>query len=148
MDDITPAEKPTVVLIHGAFHGPDCWDLVIAQLKEYQYPFQTVKLPSTGGSLTTTVADDAAHIQKTTSKLVASGKDVILVLHSYSGIPGTESAKGLLKKDREAQHKAGGIISLVYLTAFLLPPGDSVASFLGGMPPWIVFDVSNFFILK
>ena len=140
----TVVEKPTVVLVHGAFHTPDCWDLVTAQLRQYQYPFRTVKLLSAGGNLATTVADDAAEIRKTTSELVASGKDVILVLHSYSGIPGTESAKGLLKKDLEAEQKLGGITSLVYISAFLIPTGDSVASFLGGMPPWIVFDVSNF----
>lgn len=143
MDPISALEKPTVVLVHGAWHSPDCWDLVTSQLKEHRYPFHTVELLSVGGELTTTVADDAANIRKTTSQLVATGKDVILVLHSYGGIPGTESAKGLLKKDREAEQKSGGIVSLVYITAFLIPPGASLASFLGGMPPWIVFDVSH-----
>ncbi|RFU24005.1 hypothetical protein B7463_g12330, partial [Scytalidium lignicola] len=81
-----------------------------------------------------------AHIQKTTSELVAQGKEVVLVMHSYGGIPGTESAKGLLKKDRAAEQKAGGIVSLVYIASFLLPQGESLASFLGSMPPWVIFD--------
>lgn len=137
------AEKPTIVLIHGAWHTPDYWSLVTSQLKEHQYPFHTVQLLSAGGDLATTVADDAAHIQKTTSKLVGDGKEVVLVLHSYGGIPGTESAKGLLKKDRESHQMAGGIISLVYVAAFLVPLGASLASFLGGFPPWIIFDVGH-----
>lgn len=86
--------------------------------------------------------DDAIHIRKTTSELVAAGKDVILVLHSYGGIPGTASAKGLLKKAREAEQKSGGIISIVYVAAFLLPLGSSLKSFLGDLAPWIILEVS------
>lgn len=142
MGNTAPVVKPTIVLIHGAWHTPHCWFLVTSQLKEYGYSFQAIQLPSVGGDLATTVEDDAAHIRKTTSELAAAGKDIILVLHSYGGIPGTESAKDLLKKDREAEHKSGGIISIVYITAFLLPLGASLGSFLGDMPPWVVFEVS------
>lgn len=145
MGSNVPSEKPTVVLVHGAWHSSDCWNFVTSQLEEYNYPFYALNLPSAGGHLSTTVADDAAHIQKITSKLVARGKEVILVMHSYGGIPGTESTKGLLKKDREADQKAGGIVCLVYVTAFLIPQGVSLASFLGDpMPPWVIFEVSQF----
>ncbi|KAL7782517.1 Alpha/beta hydrolase fold-1 [Trichoderma ceciliae] len=140
MGSIVTDEKPTIVFIHGAWHKPDCWDAVTSQLSVYGYSFDTIMLLSSGGDISTTVADDAAHIQNSTSKLVASGKELILVMHSYGGIPGTESAKGLLKKDRQAERKLGGIISLVYVAAFLIPPASSLASFLGFMPPWIVFD--------
>ncbi|KAL7943621.1 Alpha/beta hydrolase fold-1 [Trichoderma barbatum] len=140
MGSIATAEKPTIVLVHGAWHEPDCWDAVTSQLNDHQYPFNTVKLLSSGGEFTTSVAEDAAHIQKTVSQLAEAGKELILVMHSYGGIPGTESAKGLLKKDRCAEGKLGGIISLVYVTAFLLPPATSLASFLGFIPPWVVFD--------
>ncbi|KAH8805116.1 Alpha/beta hydrolase fold-1 [Xylogone sp. PMI_703] len=140
MGSLGPVEKPTVLFIHGAWHRANCWDSVIFELKQHQYPIQTIELLSSGGEPTTTVADDAAHIRKTTEKLVAAGKEVVLVMHSYGGIPGTESAKGLLKKDRQAEQKAGGIVSLVYITAFLLPPGATLASFLGDMPPWLLFE--------
>ncbi|RFU25223.1 hypothetical protein B7463_g11111, partial [Scytalidium lignicola] len=140
MGSVGITEKPTVVLVHGAWHRSNCWDSVILQLKEHGYPFKAVDLPSAGGELTTTMADDAAHIQETTSALVAAGKEVVIVMHSYGGIPGTESAKGLLRKDREAEQKAGGIVALVYITAFLLPPGASLAGFLGGMAPWTVVE--------
>lgn len=143
MGSIVTAEKPTIFLVPGAWHEPDCWDAVTLQLEEYGYPFSTVQLLSSGGEPSTSVAEDASHIQKSISKLADAGKDIILVMHSYGGIAGTESAKGLLKKDRQAEGKLGGIISLVYVTAFLLPPQTSLASFLGFMPPWVVFDVSD-----
>lgn len=142
MGSMGPSDKPTIVLIHGAWHDSGCWSPVTSLLKEYQYPFLTIDLLSAGGDLNTTAEDDAVHIQKTTSELVAEGKEVILVMHSYGGIPGTLSAKGLLRKDRESEQKPGGIVSLVYVTSFLLPVGASLASFLGGWPEWIVFDVS------
>lgn len=143
MGSIVTAEKPTIVLLHGAWHGPSSWDAVASQLNEYQYPFETVRLLSSGGEPSTSVAEDAVHIQKLTSQLADAGKDIILVMHSYAGIPGTESAKGLLKKDRQADGKLGGIVSLVYITAFVIPPGTSLVSYFGVTPSWFVFDVSD-----
>ncbi|UKZ81690.1 hypothetical protein TrVFT333_009462 [Trichoderma virens FT-333] len=98
MDSIAIADKPTIILVHGAWHEPDCWDSVTSLLNEHQYPFNTVKLLSSGGEFSTSVAEDAAHIHKTISQLADAGKDMILVMHSYG------------------------------------------ASFLGFMPPWVVFD--------
>lgn len=135
-------EKPTLVFIPGAWHTADYYEGVIAQLKEHGYEVHALRLPSVGGDETTTVADDAAYIQKTTSALAAEGKEILLVMHSYGGIPGTESAKGLLQKDRAAEGQKGGIVGLVYLTAFLLPEGLSMWQFLGGMPDWVVYNVS------
>ncbi|UKZ55944.1 hypothetical protein TrVGV298_009768 [Trichoderma virens] len=85
MDSIAIAEKPTIILVHGAWHEPDCWDSVTSLLKEHQYPFNTVKLLSSGGEFSTSVAEDAAHIHKTISQLADAGKDMILVMHSYGG---------------------------------------------------------------
>jgi pimeloyl-ACP methyl ester carboxylesterase len=140
---MTTAEKPTLVFIPGAWHGPEAFETVISQLKGHGYPVTALHLPSVGGDLSTTMTDDAAYIQKAVSPLVEDGKEVVLVMHSYGGVPGTESVKGLSKKEREAAGKEGGVASLVYLTSFLLVPGLSLAAFLNNqMPPWITFDVS------
>lgn len=73
-----------------------------------------------------TMEDDAQHIRKANEALLKQGKDVVLVMHSYGGIPGTESVEGLLKTEREAAGKAGGIIRLVYLTALAPEVGRSI----------------------
>lgn len=73
MTDKAPVVKPTIVFVHGAWHTADCWSLVTTQLKKYGYSSQAIQLPSAGGDLATTVQDDAAHIRKTTSELVAAG---------------------------------------------------------------------------
>lgn len=137
------AQKPVLVFIPGAWHTPEYFTDVINKLKVHEYETHALLLPSVGGAGIITATDDAAFIRKTTTSLVNEGKDVLMVMHSYGGIPGTESTKGLLKKEREIEGKKGGIVGLVYMTAFLLPEGQSVGSFLGGYENWIIFNVNH-----
>jgi vacuolar-type H+-ATPase subunit F/Vma7 len=127
-----PSEKPTILLIPGAWHQANTFEAVATILRAKGYPVQTMTLLSVGGLTSATVADDAEDIrQKYLRKLVTEGKEVIVVMHSYSGIPGTESIKGFAQKDLAAQGKKGGVVGLVYITAFLVAAGASVASILG-----------------
>lgn len=102
-----------------------------------------MKLLSAGGPPSTNLADDAEHIRQTSlNHLIAQGKEVVVVMHSYSGLPGTESVKGLLRTDLAAQGKNGGVVALVYITAFLLKAGESVQSIMpDGLDPVMTFDV-------
>jgi hypothetical protein len=85
-----------------------------------------------------------------TAKIADEGKDIVLVMHSYGGIPATESAHGLAKKDREAAGKKGGIVALLYVAALLVQPVMSLGSTLGagyGIPDYVKVDVSIHFSL-
>ena len=69
------------------------------------------------------------------------GKDVLLFLHSYAGMPGAAAATGLAKSQRTQSGQAGGVIGLLFLGAFVVPEGLSCADLQGGhLPPWIVQD--------
>lgn len=69
------------------------------------------------------------------------GKDVVLFMHSYGGMPGAAAATGLAKSQRAQEGKAGGVIGLLFLGAFLVPEGLSYAGLQGGnLPPWILVD--------
>lgn len=139
---MSTAEKPTIVLVAGSWHHGSVFNSVAAMLRAKAYPVQTVTLLSTGGPTSTTVAEDAAHIQETVlNALVAQGKEVVLVLHSYAGVPGSDSVRGLAQKDLGPQGKPGGVIALVYIAAFMLPAGQSIDSFLGGVDKLLVFEV-------
>lgn len=120
---------PTIVFVPGAWHTCDYYKRVIYILEAKGFPTATVNLPSVGG--TSSMKDDAIAIQKVTLKLADAGQQIILVMHSYGGIPGTESAKGLAWEIRQAEGKPGGIIALVYLTAYLVKEGMSVSSVAG-----------------
>ncbi|KAJ5805295.1 alpha/beta-hydrolase [Penicillium riverlandense] len=135
-------EKPTVLLIPGAWHQGSTFEPVANILRAQGYQAETITLPSAGGPASTTAYDDADHIRKAyLDDLVAQGKEVIIVMHSYGGIPGTESVKGLARKDLIAKGKKGGVISLIYQSAFLVPAGASVESFLpGGLDRYMTTD--------
>lgn len=137
------SEKPTILLIPGAWHQGSTFDPVAQLLREEGYPAETITLPSAGGPASTTAYDDAKHIQdEYLHDLVAQGKGVIIVMHSYAGVPGTECVKGFAKKDLAALGKKGGIVGLIYLSAFLIPAGASVESFLpDGLDPLMTLEV-------
>lgn len=142
---------PTVVFIPGAWHTPEYYEKVIDILRGQGYSTSTVRLPSVGG--VSTMFDDAAAIRKTVSTLADEGKKIILVMHSYGGIPGSESAKGLAWKTRQQKGKSGGIVSLVYLCAHLVKEGMSVNGMANGTewPSFLKLEVSytsRAFLLK
>lgn len=136
-------DLPTIVFIPGAWHTPEYYGQVIAILQTQGYPITTVSLPSVGGL--STMLDDAAAIQCEVSRLADEGKKVILVMHSYGGIPGTESAKGLAWRTRRAEERSGGIVHLVYLCAYLVKEGMSVSGMANGAewPQFLKLEVSR-----
>lgn len=141
----TMPKKPTILLIPGAWHQGDTFSPVAHILRVQGYQAETITLPSAGGPTSTTAYDDAKYIRKThLNNLVAQGKEVIIVMHSYSGIPGTECVKGFARRDLATQGKNGGVVSLIYLSAFIVPAGASIQPFLpGGLDSFMTMDVSS-----
>lgn len=138
------AEKPHIVLIPGAWHPPNYYDDLVSQLLSHGHQCHALHLPSAGKIPTATAADDAQYIQETTRRLAEQGREIVLVMHSYAGVPGTESARGLVKKDRQAEGKQGGIIGLVYLAALLLPENTTATQTMSGpFDDFIVHEVSS-----
>ena len=78
--------------------------------------------------------DDAALIAAEAEKLADQGKDVIIVGHSYGGVPVSQSSKALGKEERKAQGKTGGIVQLAYMTCLLPAIGKSAKDVLGEVP--------------
>ncbi|KAL9003526.1 MAG: hypothetical protein Q9188_003612 [Gyalolechia gomerana] len=79
------------------------------------------------------VTNDAAFIKQNLLKpSIDSGKRIVLITHSYSGGPGGMAAKGLSITERRAAGLPGGIIGLVFISAFLAKQGQSLISGSGG----------------
>jgi hypothetical protein len=112
----------------GSFSPPYFSNPFVSQLTAHKYDVVVAVLPSVSGKTAATMADDA---QAVTSKVADEGKDVVLILHSYGGVPGTESAHGVTKKELEALGKKGGVVALLYVTAFLVGAGKSLWSTMG-----------------
>jgi len=140
--------KPTIVLIPGAWHSPIHYNALIELLEDAHYDVVTDRLPSVGSNRPReqSVAKDAAHIKNALLKpLLDSGKDILLLLHSYGGCPGADAAKGLSKSERTAAGKKGGIIGLIFMCAFVANEGDSLKSKLPGQQydPWVIQNVGT-----
>lgn len=74
--------------------------------------------------------------------LLDAGKDLLLVMHSYGGLAGNCSAKGLSKKERSSAGHEGGVIGLVFITAFVAKEGSSLFVMSEGRPdPFVVIHV-------
>ena len=79
--------------------------------------------------------DDAALIASKLTTLADEGKDIVLVMSSYGGFPGTEAAFGLSKAARKKNGSQGGIISLVYIAAHIPQIGQCTSDFGDGTLP-------------
>ncbi|MFD9127021.1 alpha/beta fold hydrolase [Kitasatospora sp. NPDC059571] len=104
----SPTQKPTVVLVHGAFVDASEWDGVIGHLQHDGYKVVAPANPLRG------LASDSAYLR---SVLGTIHGPIVLAGHSYGGSVMTEAAAG------DAQVKA-----LVYIAAIAPDKGESVAS--------------------
>ncbi|GAA5017717.1 alpha/beta fold hydrolase [Streptomyces siamensis] len=115
--------QPTILLVHGAWHGAWCWEKLVAELEVRGWDAATVDLPSASAEAEHPAGmyDDAEAIRE---KLAGIDGPVAVVAHSYGGIPATEAAA-----------KADNVSRLIYLAAFQLEEGDSLAGQSGGALP-------------
>src|SRR5438105_4966563 len=104
----------TIVLVHGGFVDGSGWEEVYKILKRDGYTVSVVQNP------TISLADDVAVTKRV---LATHSGPVILVGHSYGGAVITEAGN---------DPKVAG---LVYITAFALDNGESVATLIKDPPP-------------
>jgi hypothetical protein len=98
--------------VPGSFPPPYFYNPFVSQLTAHKYGVVVADLPFVGGKIAATMTDDAQAIQAVTSKVAGEGKDIVLIIHSYCGVPGTGIAHGVTKKEREALGKKGGVVAL------------------------------------
>jgi len=105
-------EKPTIVLVHGAFADASSWNGVIAILKKDGYSVVAVANPLRS------VKSDARYVDD----VVAGIKQpVVLVGHSYGGAVISEA-------------HASNVKALVYVAAFAPEIGETAAGLSGKFP--------------
>ncbi|MEV0175520.1 alpha/beta hydrolase [Streptomyces sp. NPDC050803] len=114
--------EPVILLVHGAWHGAWCWELLAPQLTGLGWRVETVDLPSASADPRNTAGmyDDARVIRE---KLAGIDAPVTVLAHSYGGIPATEAGT------------APNVSRLVYLSAFQLDKGESLSGLAGGALP-------------
>jgi pimeloyl-ACP methyl ester carboxylesterase len=108
------AEKPTVVLVHGAFAESSSWNAVVSELHEQGYPVIALANPLRS------VKSDAAYLQDVVTNTKGP---VVLVGHSYGG-----SVISQIAPDQDK------VKALVYVAAFAPEQGENIAELSGRYP--------------
>ena len=122
--------KPSIVIFPGSFSVPEQFKGLADILRSNGYETIVGALQSAGRRDPLPAAslyDDAANFSEIITKLADEGKDIVLLPHSYGGMVANESAKGLLKSERAANGKPGGIVRIVYISAVVPLEGNSTA---------------------
>ncbi|KAJ5740334.1 hypothetical protein N7493_000206 [Penicillium malachiteum] len=133
----------TILLVPGAWITAAAYEPFTQALKAEGHDIRYASYPSLDPpslSIQDCQADTEA-IAAVLRPLVEEGRDVLLVLHSYAGMPGAAAAVGLSRSQRAKEGKCGGVFGLVFIGAFVVPEGLSCAGLQGGnLPPWILLD--------
>ncbi|MDB5576340.1 MAG: alpha/beta hydrolase [Bradyrhizobium sp.] len=113
------AEKPPIVLVHGAFEDAQIWGGVTARLQADGYKVVTVDLP---GRPSNPLAPDKVSLDLYRDVVVkalgSTKRPAVVVGHSFGGIVISAAAEQAPKK----------IKTLVYLAAYLPQNGDPLVS--------------------
>jgi hypothetical protein len=76
---------------------------------------------------------------------IETGADVVVFMHSYGGVYGAETLKGLSKQERAAKGLEGGVIAAILTCAFVAPTGNTALDCMGisagSLPEWIEYEV-------
>ena len=121
IDATTAREGATYVLVHGAWHGGWCWKTVAQILRAHGHQVFTPTLSGLGerAHLLSKAVDLSVFIQDVVNVLEYEDlTDVVLVGHSFGGLPITGAA------DRVPQR----IRQLVFLDAVVLEDGQTAFS--------------------
>jgi Alpha/beta hydrolase family len=134
------------VLVPGASQSPAAYGYLLHLLQLKGYGAFTSLLPSVGATGPVTATDDADYVRDRLLLpiLDVEGHDIILISHSYSGIPASAAALGLGKAERLAAGKTTSVLGQIFIAAVVTPGGDGrdlVAAFGGHLPPHIRADV-------
>jgi pimeloyl-ACP methyl ester carboxylesterase len=106
---------PNIVLVHGAWADGSCWSDVIVRLQAEGYDVIAPQLPESS------LAADVARVRQVLARLEGP---TVLAGHSYGGQVITA-----LGTD------APGVVGLVYIAAFGLDEGESIAALGADGPP-------------
>jgi pimeloyl-ACP methyl ester carboxylesterase len=122
---VTNTPRPTIVLIHGAWHGPWCWDELRPSLRAFGWETTAPGLPSVSTSATRPSAglhDDVAALLDHVEHIDGP---VVLVAHSYAGLPATQVAALCPDKVRQ----------VIYLAAYVPHASDNLFGLHGLATP-------------
>lgn len=123
---MTGKDTISVVVVPGAHHVPEHFQPVTDLLQKDGAKVVGVRLPAPGDSLPQGQAGSLKVIREAVEQELRLGRDVLLVVHSASGITGPAAIEGLGKKDG-----GPGVIRILAIAGILTAPGETAGDVLG-----------------
>jgi hypothetical protein len=138
--------KPTLIFCPGAWYPPTAFNPLIERLPDYTS--HTITFPSIQQA--STVKDlqpDINALRSIVQRECDQGHEVIIISHSWSGLPVSSALDGLSQRQRQQTGQKGGVVKLVYISGFIPDIGQSLLQAFGGQQPdWYIRDVCNLFL--
>jgi hypothetical protein len=134
--------KPTIVFVPGAWLPPSIYTSTTTVLAASGYPTVSLPLPSAGAvPAHPNFHGDVQGIRACLTRLIAlEEKDVVLVVHSYTGMPGASAPGGLGKRERAEKGLKGGVVRMVFINALVVPEGFCLTDGGAKFPAWMEVD--------
>ena len=123
----TPS-RPVFVVVPGATQTPSHYAYLLHLLHLCGYGTLTALLPSVGSTPLHPVsaADDAEFVRTRMllPLLDVERHDIVLIMHSYAGVPGSAAARGLGREERRRQGKTTAVVGQIFIATILSRGGD------------------------
>ncbi|KAJ0419759.1 hypothetical protein BJY00DRAFT_313681 [Aspergillus carlsbadensis] len=144
----SPPPLPTIVLIAGAWQSPEHYVPLQDALTKlgYESVCQAPLSTSLPHGDTDLEADIAFVRDDILLPLIDTGKEVIVVLHSFAGVHGGGALEGLSRTEYAREGRTGSVVAVVYIAAPCVPSGMSTLQLLGigeDLVPWVTLDEST-----
>ena len=116
--------KPTIILLPGAWHSPLHFEKLKNELEKHGYEAEGVALATVNPKdpANTDVDSDVEVISHAIKRVLSSGKDAVLVTHSYSGSPGQSAAYSFIKEKPDGPR----LRAIAMICSFLIPAQQSL----------------------
>ena len=127
-------KKPTLVFVHGAWHGPQCWEKVVPKLEDHGLKCIAPQMDYTGTEKPIDNLDSSIEqLQDIIASETAAGNDVIMVVHSFGGVSGSSAVRGFTAKDspKLKSKESGKVIGIAFMCAMVIPTRTSFHVYQG-----------------
>lgn len=135
------SSKPTILLVQGSFQIPEAYDKLVSALRSRGFVVAHPRLPSLSDHdspdfAERSLADDSRAIEAEAKRLIVDeGKTVMVVMHSYGGLVGSDAIpEDMSLQSRRQKGLSGGASRLFYFAGFILEQGKSVLGTFGESP--------------
>ena len=139
--------KPTFVICPGAWPVREFFVPVQSAIESHGYPTAIHITDYSNIESSSPVNPDTASLRKELQTQVeVQNKEIVLLMHSYGGAYGPSSILGFSLRERKTKGLKGGIVALIFFSAFVTRKGESALSAQGMsledgvLPDWAHYD--------